>query len=613
MKTPIDLARFVNPEREKLLVLLGSLLILVSYHLIFFRFFPNHHGLLGHDYDLFFPRLMDGFLWARNNPAWSIPWFTPAFCGGVPAFPDPQNIYFSLPQLFTFFMNPLLSVYLTVVVMSVAGYSGTYFLLKRIFNTSTPAAMLGATLFLFNGFFIYRMIIGHLGFHSFMLFPWMLYFSLKRGTDNDSTGKVPSWLLNGTIVALIASYMFFAGLVNLLLPTALSGLIIVLGYAYKHDLDRTFWKTTGVASVLFLLVIAAKLNASLAYLGIFDRAHYPLPGIDNISTALYIGFRVLFFPATDSSFQYLFSNIVWGLARHEFEYGVGLVPLVVLGIFLGTYARRLKTLSGIRPRWSQRKTLLLIIGLLLLVPMALNFYQPDWNQFLKQVPVLKNSSSLVRFYSSYLLPVILLSAVLLDKSIAQASLKWITGAALASLVIITNAVTDKQFYHDEKYDPQTINLMHANLKKSPGSPSIGFVGNIEQTNIFRHPSQVSTDFLFGISRLNCYEPMFGYGLEDMPRKTLHPGPVNELTDGKLNIKNPACYVFPKQNACEPGEHFSATDTDRANAFLRFQGYRFNMPVRQVILLRVSLVALLICVIILVGGGITRLRQDRQGK
>ena len=138
---------------EAMFLGLSGVILVGFYHLIFAPFYPNLQGKLGHDYALFLPKLLDGYFWYRANGLFAVPWFTPAFCGGIPLFPDPQSVYYSLPQWLSFVTDPLTSVYLTLLLFAALGFVGFYFLLRWVFRTTPWTALLGAGLFLFNGFY----------------------------------------------------------------------------------------------------------------------------------------------------------------------------------------------------------------------------------------------------------------------------------------------------------------------------------------------------------------------------------------------------------------------------------------------------------------------------
>jgi hypothetical protein len=152
-------------------------------------FFPNRNGLLGHDYSWFFPTLLVGHFWHRQNGWLTPPDFTAAFCGGVPFLANPQSVFFSLPQLLMSLLEPTPAMFATLVVSATVGAAGCYFLLRRHFGTSVSAATLGATLFLLNGFLFYRVVIGHLTYHAFGVVP-LLACVVASAQQTASAGRL---------------------------------------------------------------------------------------------------------------------------------------------------------------------------------------------------------------------------------------------------------------------------------------------------------------------------------------------------------------------------------------------------------------------------------------
>jgi hypothetical protein len=84
----------------------------------------------------------------------------------------------------------------------------------------------------------------------------------------------------------------------------------------------------------------------------------------------------------------------------------------------------------------------------------------------------------------------------------------------------------------------------------------------------------------------------GYGLESFPVKSLHAGSATSRANGVLNVKNPACYLFPAENHCEPGDQFAIADREDAFRFLAYKPYDFAMPTSQKLADGVSLLALI---------------------
>ena len=144
--------------------------ILIIHQFIFQQFFPNSKGLLGHDYEQFVPNLIFGKIWFYNNFL-STPWFTPSFCCGIPFYADPQSMYYSIPQFIFLIFNPISSVKIIFLVLSLTSYVGMFFMARSNFKFGSYVSLLCASLFLFNGFFVYRAIVGHIAYLSYVFIP----------------------------------------------------------------------------------------------------------------------------------------------------------------------------------------------------------------------------------------------------------------------------------------------------------------------------------------------------------------------------------------------------------------------------------------------------------
>ena len=88
--------------------------------------------------------------------------------------------------------------------------------------------------------------------------------------------------------------------------------------------------------------------------------------------------------------------------------------------------------------------------------------------------------------------------------------------------------------------------------------------------------------LAGISQMRCYNPSFGYRLEKLPAAGLVAGDVFLERDGKLNIRNPACFVFPEENRCQPGDQFLNKQLREAKSFISYHSYPFIKSHRQLV-------------------------------
>jgi len=151
--------------KDRVILLTAGIALFLSYLLLFIRFFPNRFGLMGHDYSLVFPGLLDNFIWFSKNGLLEVPWFTPSFCGGFLNFAHPQSQTYSLPGILILFFDPLSTIIMTFLLFAILGFLGSYLMLRSGFHLSKQSALFGSGLFLFNGFYSHRMLVGHFGFY----------------------------------------------------------------------------------------------------------------------------------------------------------------------------------------------------------------------------------------------------------------------------------------------------------------------------------------------------------------------------------------------------------------------------------------------------------------
>jgi len=111
------------------------------------------YPMVGHDYRLFVPRLIDSHLYYKIN-GFGIEWYTPYFGGGLPAYPNPLQMQFSLPQLFTFFVNPWIAILASTAIYIAVGFLAAFLLLRDVLGFKPLPAILGSSFFVANGFVI---------------------------------------------------------------------------------------------------------------------------------------------------------------------------------------------------------------------------------------------------------------------------------------------------------------------------------------------------------------------------------------------------------------------------------------------------------------------------
>jgi hypothetical protein len=576
---------------------LGCGSLYVIYLWIYLPFLPNSNGTLGHDYGLHFPNLLTGYYWFIQNGAWSLPWFSPSQCGGFPYFPDPNVAYLSIPQLLVVLVPPMRAVQITFALFALAGLLGSYLLMRAGFRSSRTAAVVAAGFFLFNGFFAYRMLIGHLTFHAFMLVPLMIAALLSATTDHRVSRA--GFVARACITALCLAYMFQSGMVHGIPPVLIAAAVVILIHALCFGWQWQPWLLLGTAGLLSLLLCAGKLTAELALLSNFPRDLYPLPGIPGLLSEIRVVVQALFVaPPPDAS--RLVTNSPWSFDRHEWEVGVSLGPplLVAMAVLFSRIAIKSEggtTLlsyvvwrHGLAFPGQFRVLMVAAISILLAVPLLLNWYEPAWNGLLKSLPFLGNSSSLLRFFSSYIPVVVVVACLAFDRLLPRQSapraLRLSLAAIALGVMVVQNVATDRDYYANQSYRIGPIDAEYARVRATGRVPMIEKVGDRVDQALAPNDAMIE-----GISQRACYQPLFGYRLERFPTEPLQAGPVLSLVgDRFINLKNPACYLFAAENGCRPGDHFRIDRVKDAVEFLSYRPFAFEQPYWQIVATWVSL-------------------------
>jgi len=70
-------------------------------------------------------------------------------------------MYYSINQIIFLIFNPILSIKIIFFIASLTAYLGMFFLARKNFKLNKYTSLLCASLFLFNGYFVFRAIPGH--------------------------------------------------------------------------------------------------------------------------------------------------------------------------------------------------------------------------------------------------------------------------------------------------------------------------------------------------------------------------------------------------------------------------------------------------------------------
>ncbi|MCB1646042.1 MAG: hypothetical protein KDI36_11345 [Pseudomonadales bacterium] len=568
--------------RQSLLPLLWAIAVLVATEWYFGFFNPD---TIGHDYSYFFPYLLSGWFWWQENGL-ALPWFTPALCGGIPWFGNPQSMFFSLPQLLVLMTDPLTVSYLSYLLAGLCGFQGMYLLAGVAGIGSLPGRLFCGTAFLLNGAFLSRVMTGHITFLYMMLLPLLVWLLIHRGQRLLAPG-----LACGVLFAII----IHGGAGVLVVPLGLS---LLLGILLADGQVRAA-RRLGIGLLTGLLLSLGKLTAGLALMQQFPRDLYLLPGYDGLPAALAGTALSLGWPLSAGIANDWLVNRSFYIGAEELSYSVG--PLVILLALAGGWLRR----EQLR-QWSRVRKLAAIV--LLCLPIAVNTYYPLYNTWLAALPYFAQVTSVLRWNLIYLLPLILL---------AGAGFEWLLshsrgrqGLLAAGLMIIL--IAGQWLFSGADRIPQTYNpgpvvSAYTQLSNSGDVPQVRYVEESLVDGKRLSVTGSGDSLIRGASQLVCNEPLLGYRLELFRFDKVVQGGVFARRDGAFNFYRPECLQFPDANQCAPGDRFSYEAAAGLRALTSYQRYDFPLPWWQQLANRISLLALLGVMLLAVNLGWQRLR------
>jgi len=552
-------------------------LAFATYLSIFLLLIPANGHAMGGDYALHMPNMIAGYYWFLKNGAFAIPWFNPGECGGIPFIADFNVGYYTFPQWASFILGPLAALRLTFAVFAAIGAIGFFVLMRGPFRVSQWAALSSAVLFLFSGFYPYRMAVGHITFHAFTLVPWLAWAGLAVQPGAQPSLRA-SCLSAISVVGggLIIAYMIHSGMVHAI-PVgilAVAVMFLIHGQLWGHRWQP--WLILGGSIVVGIAFSAQRLAAAVAFFSYFPRDIYPLAGFRSLFDTVQIAFRSVFWHTpTETARSALVNYPFWPFGRHEWEYGIGPVALLLLVPGAAASLWQAWRNGGFAPRRLARAIPVgIAVAFALVIPLLLNWYQPHWNAILKALPYFGSSSTLIRWFALYPLLVTLLSGLAFDRVIPQGMLGAVGAGVIVASTITWNLLTDRTYYRNQSYDGSPIEQAWRAARSPSQVPVVRdmIVGDRANPLLDRNNA-----IILGHSQVACYQPVFGYRLETMMFGPIRTGPaLANVADDVLNVKNPACYLFPRENSCRAGDHFRTDQLEAAQHFLRYEPFAFQI-------------------------------------
>ena len=551
------------------------LIIFIIHQYIFQNFFPNSKGLLGHDYEYFIPTFIFGKICFLNNFL-SVPWFTPSFCCGIPFYADPQSMYYSIPQIIFLIFNPVLSVKIIFFILSSLSYIGTFLLINKNFKFDIYTSLLCASLFLFNGFFIYRAIAGHVAYLSYVFVPIYSYFLIKSFENRTNNSSYVYLILSSIIFA----NFFHSGSGPIILIIFTSIVTVLLFYAHLVNSFKIF-KELVLSLLLGISISLSKLTATLFFLENFPRK-YPATEFHSLLFFVKTFFVTFFYKPNEKQFN---ENVesMFSFGIHEMEYNVSIIPIILL-FFIPFLNKKVFKLNYHNIRF------LFFVFIIFSIPIFLNVNLFGQFQLISKVPILNSTWVQFRWMAIYILPIIIISALIIKNLNFNNYKKKNIIILLISILLIQNSIRDKSWHlNDQKYSTKNAIDFSLKIKKGVNPEILGPAILMDSTNTPKKISNKNDMFFSSYSPLLCNQPIFGYGLEKLNAKRIIFNSKKIFNDqsfilysdkfdkknNRFMFFNPSCFWFPEENNCLPGDTFKVSEKEKLIKFANYKKFKFE--------------------------------------
>lgn len=559
----------------------GSILITVILLLV-----NRDYPYVGHDYRFFIARLVDTDLHIRLNGL-TIQWYTPSFGGGVPAYPNPQHLEYSIVQGLTYLLDAWIAILITIAAASAIGYYFFYKFLRERLAFNLFASTLGAMFFLGNGFYIEHMIAGHIGFQLFPLGSVLLYILTDR-----KQLVIPKAIILGLLLSLI---LYHAGFIILIILIFSFFMLFPVLYLYKTDsFDiKQLLLTGSLAVVVAVAVSSSKLYAASAFMEQFPRnladsynvsLAQALLGILAQLSGLMVFTPVAMLAGIDTD---LLSGSLYNITGAKYgiwELDISLSPVVLFFLLYGLARSigQIRKRSFLKPAPDKTLAIMLLI-IAIWINLEMTLARGPIYSITKQLPVLESLHVNVRFTSAFILPLIIVGVFQMERFLgSKRSLARYSVLAALTIGGIFSYFFLSQDLHSRHLDVSILQNIRDQVEHGNTLP-VRQILTIQDLD----------GFLQSASSYQTYEVLFGYALENFAAQT-HPGSVFETEDGYYNMTNPASLVFPTDNGVYPFERIKVAEREKLEIFVNRGQPDWRIPTIQKYLNYFSLFSLLLC-------------------
>ncbi|MBF0312220.1 MAG: hypothetical protein HQK50_02695 [Oligoflexia bacterium] len=516
---------------------LGFLIVIFFCSFLYLAFY--HYPFMGADYSFHSPKLIETADFIKKNP-FAIQYYSRAL-GGIPYYGLPENNQFSLLQYSFVLFPPLIAYMVTLFIYLLFGGMGAYLLFRKSFALESESAIIGALLWISNGFYTAHMLVGHYSYVHFITIPLVcfLYFESLRRSNR-------IYLLGAALLS--ASYIYSGGYFTTLL-LFLSILLLVLFFKIPWS-----FKSYVLLTTVTVAIAASRLWAIITTIPLLYH-DYRLPTTPTFFEALMINVSAYFVPPRRFYRGSISDMISW------WEFCQWVCPLALLLLLPLRKQIAIKLPNTFRG-WINIGTVIFIVL----------FSGGFFLELFSKVPILNSYWVPMRFGALLILPLIFLYLLLYSKwKLSKQYLLMAGIAILAMHLFVFHSLIKKgregcgMWYFVEK---------EIFWKRQPPLPPITRLEKSDDLAILR-----------GALNLRAYEGEFGYNLEGI-KKPLAPGSALE------QFRNPACLLYPKENSCAPWDLIQKSDQENLQRFLHNLAPKWKISLSQKVANSISLLTLL---------------------
>jgi hypothetical protein len=374
----------------------------------------------------------------------------------------------------------------------------------------------------------------------------------------------------------VLAIMVYGGATNFIIPTVLSVMAVLFIHQAREGWRLTPWCMLAGVCLWAIPLSAIKLLPAFVFAHSYARPYIPSYLFDDPARLLKVLAASLFAPAVLPSFIYPIRGSSYSLGLHEFEFGVSIVPLLLILAAVPLLVR-----NASRPRH-----LFAWIGLALVVaiPIVLTVGNEAWGRILLKIPIINNNTTFVRWWSIYIMPVIIVAGLAFDRVLRYTAVRNVALCAGVLIAVAQLVSRDLGYYQNNMlwglYDPSQVTQAIGRVAGGIPLPEISRLGPAPNDQPKLDAKLNNDGLVWGISTYPCYEALFGYSLELFPAQELHAGPVKSDIDGHFNLADPRCYLSVDLGICAPGTLFRQDERLDVAKFISHRALPWQLPFWQ---------------------------------